>query len=82
VSRNLLSALSWVFLQRGAGVGTQEKTNENSMAWKDIYLSQLPQTTNMMIPSANIRPIGTPFADQRKNDPWVEDVEERRFYPH
>jgi hypothetical protein len=36
------------------------------MAWKDIYLSQLPQTTNMMIPSANIRPIGTPFANHKE----------------
>lgn len=48
-----------------------------------ISISTTPaHTRNMIIPSAPIRPIGTPFADQRKNDPWVEDVEERRFYPH
>ena len=81
-SRKLLSALYWVFLQFDAKAGTQGKTNGNSKAWKDICLSQLPHTRNMMIPSANIWPVGTPFADQRKNDPWVEDVEERRFYPH
>ena len=52
------------------------------MSWKDFYRSQRFLSTNMMFPSANIRPIGTPFANQRKNDPWVEDVEERRFYPH
>ncbi len=52
------------------------------MAWKDAFPSQLLHTANMMIPSDHIRPVGTPFADQRKNDPWVENVEERRFYPH
>jgi hypothetical protein len=55
---------------------------ENSMAWIDICLSSFPHPAEKMILSGNIRPIGTPFAHQRKNDPWVEDVEERRLYPY
>jgi hypothetical protein len=82
VSRNPLNSFLPVVFQLCAKVGVQKKINENSMPWKDICPSSFPHPTEKMILSGNIRPIGTPFADQRKNDQWVGDVEERRFYPH